>query len=387
MAPTLQIMIPKQDSRSKHPTPSPTPVRGTVSDTETIQDETHQRIEMVSPASATDAFVNQPSNSEQDTRGETTTQVSSLAVTEPEAGEKSNDNDIAGPSDKSNQEETTEDKSPKPSSLAPAAIHSDTAVQECIGESRPSAGFNDSAHTLLSHGKYRAMYFPDACHICDSCENIIFCIHGPLKALRRNNDKANEEEGQNEAVDEYPTGYGAADYEGSTVSRDQDCKAPWDAVPQSTKSGGNAAAPTATAEEPLYLRVKYDSRPFPDPSGSKNTGERGACCTIVSGIRPSDPFPVVMATILHRLKGTDGTHNPYPIAPTAQIDYVDIQFGAIAAHAPGFLGRRKIEEDNVGDLLNYLRHRQGGDDILEVFLVPMNEQDPLEHVPNESLVW
>ena len=207
------------------------------------------------------------------------------------------------------------------------------------------------------------------------------------QAQSSKNDEVNEREGQNEPVDEHPAGYGAADYERSIVSRDQDWNVPWDAAPPSTKAGGKAEAPIVTADEPLYLLVKYDSRPFPDPSGSKNTGERGACCTIVSCIPPSDPFPVVMATILHRLKGTDSTHNPYPITPTAQIDYVGIQFGAVAAHAPGFLGRRKIEEDNVGDLLNYLRQRQGGDDILEVFLVPMNEQDSQEHASKTSEGW
>lgn len=94
-----------------------------------------------------------------------------------------------------------------------------------------------------------------------------------------------------------------------------------------------------------------------------------------------------MAKILHRLKGTDGTSNAYPIVPTAQIDYVEIQFGAIAAHAPGLLGRGRIESDNVGDLMKFLRQRTGGDDMLEVFLVPMNEQDAQEHVPKTSEDW
>lgn len=213
--------------------------------------------------------------------------------------------------------------------------------------------------------------YRDTWRVCDSCGNILRCSHGTSQAQSGNNDEVNEGEGQNEAVDEYSAAWDGV----------------WDAVLPSTEAGGKAEAPIATAEEPLYLLVKYDSRPFPDPSGSRNTGERGACCTIVSGIRPSDPFPVVMATILHRFKGTDGSHNPYLIAPTAQIDYVDIQFGAIAAHAPGFLGRRKIEEGNVGELLNYLRQRQGGDDILEIFLVPMNEQDLQEHVSKTFEDW
>ncbi len=173
----------------------------------------------------------------------------------------------------------------------------------------------------------------------------------------------------------------AAEYNRTILPPGQGSNVSWNATPPPSESGDDIEAQSAAAgEKPLYLLVKYDSRPFPDPSGANNTGERGASYTIVSGVLPSNPYPTVMAKILHRLKGTDGTHNPYPIAPTAQIDYVDIQFGAIAAHAPGFLGRRKIEADNVADLLHYLRQRTGGDDILEVFLVPMNEQEAQEHV-------
>ena len=172
------------------------------------------------------------------------------------------------------------------------------------------------------------------------------------------------------------------------VAPGQGWNVPWNAVPSPTEAGGEDEAPSAAAEEgPLYLLVKYDSRPFPDPIGAENNGERGASYTVVSGILPSDPYPTVMAKIWHRLKGTDGSHNPYPIVPTAQIDYVDIRFGVIAAHAPGFLGRRKIEEDNVGDLMCYLRQRTGGDDVLEVFLVPMNEQDAQEHIPKSFGDW
>ena len=60
------------------------------------------------------------------------------------------------------------------------------------------------------------------------------------------------------------------------------------------------------------------------------------------------------------------TAAPYPIAPTAQVDFVDVRFGAIAAHALGFLGRRNIDEEYVGDLLKYLRQRTAGDDIHEL---------------------
>ena len=181
---------------------------------------------------------------------------------------------------------------------------------------------------------------------------------------------------------------GANENDRTVVPPGQGWNIAWNDTPAPTEARGEFEAPSAAAEEiPLYLLVKYDSRRFPDPSGAENAGEHGASYTIASGILLSDSYPTVMAKILHRLKGTDGTHNPYPIAPTAQIDYVDIQFGATATHAPGFLGRRKIEEDNVGDLLNYLRQRTGGDDILEVFLVPMIEQDAQEHVPKTYEDW
>ena len=373
----------QQEAGYEYPTPPPTPVKGTLSDTEPIQDQPHQRIEVVSSTATTDTLPSEPSTSEQDTYGEGTTQISSLAVMNPETGEKSDDKDIAGPSHRGHQEGRTEIQNPMLSSAAPAAINSDTAVEEEIGGSGNSADFNTGAHTSLPYEEFR-----DTWHVCDSCGNILRCSYGTSPAESGNGNEVTDGEAQNQAAEEDLVAWnGAADYEGTMVPLGIDWNVPWDAAPQLAEAVGEAEAPIAIGEEPLHLLVKYDSRPFPDPSGSGNTGERGAGYTIVSSILPSNPYPVVMANILHRLKGTDGTHNPYPIAPTAQIDYVDVQFGAIAAHAPGFLGRRKIEEDNVGDLLNYLRQRQGGDDILEVFLVPMNEQDPQEHIPETYENW
>ena len=375
--------IPQQEAGYEFPTPPLTPVKRTISDTKTIQDQAHQRIEGLSSTATTDTFSGEPSTSEQDPNGESTTQASNLAIVEPKAEEKSDNKDISGASDKSNQEERTEVENAKPSTSAPAAIHSDTPVEEEIEEIRHSANINDGTYAPLPYEEFR-----DTWHICDSCGNIVRCIHGTSQAQSSNENEVTSGEGQNQAGEEDPTAWnGAADYEISMVQSGQDWNIPWDAAPRLAEAAGEAEAPTASREEPLHLLVKYDSRPFPDPSGSRNTGQRGASYTIVSCILPSNPYPVVMANILHRLKRTDGTHNPYPIAPTAQIDYVDVQFGAIAAHAPGFLGRRRIEEDNVGDLLNYLRQRQGGDDILEVFLVPMNEQDPQEHVPKTFEDW
>ena len=386
MAPQDKMKLPQQDAGFEHPTPPPTPpptlVKETFSNTETIQDQAHPGIEVASSALSTDALPIEPSTPEQDTQGESTTQPSSLAVMKPKIGDKSDDRDIAGLSNKGNQEEGAESKSPKPSSSAPAAIPNDATIQEEIQRSRPSADFDDDACTLLPYEEFRNTW-----HTCDSCGNILRCSHSTSET-QSDHDEVSDGEGQSKAVEECSTVWnGAADHDGIVVQPGQDWNVRWDTAPQPTKAGGEAEAPTAAPEDPLFLLVKYDSRPFPDSSGASNTGERGASYTIVSGILPSDPYPTVMIKILHRLKGADGTHNPYPIAPTAQIDYVDIQFGAIAAHAPGFLGRRKIEEDNVGDLLNYLRQRTGGDDILEVFLVPMNEQDPQEHVPKTFEDW
>lgn len=62
MAAQNKMEIPQQEAGYEHPTPPPTPVKGALSDTETIQDQPHQRIEVVSPASATDTFPSEPSN-------------------------------------------------------------------------------------------------------------------------------------------------------------------------------------------------------------------------------------------------------------------------------------------------------------------------------------
>lgn len=75
---------------------------------------------------------------------------------EPKAGEESDDKDIAGPSDKSNLEERTENGSPMPSSAAPAAIHSDTAVEEEIGESG-----NETLTFILLSLRISLIWYPD----------------------------------------------------------------------------------------------------------------------------------------------------------------------------------------------------------------------------------
>ncbi|CAD6571156.1 MAG: hypothetical protein ASARMPREDX12_004146 [Alectoria sarmentosa] len=332
------------------------------------------------------------------------------------------DEDLASPRDKGKQKEDIENESTEPSSSDMEANQNNTAGDFEDQEPKPSDTTNDGAYTPPSYEEFR-----DTWHNCDRCGNILRCSFRTPQAQNDDEEVDDEEisdemEAQDEKSNEQPTVWSlvlyfarlvalhlplfarlfpcagidptggnwneAADYDSTTMAPGQGWNVPWNAVFSPAEAGGEDEALSAAAEErPLCLLVKYDSRPFPDPSGAKNTGERGAGYTIVSGILPSNPYPTVMAKILHRLKGTDGSHNPYPIAPTAQIDHVDIQFGAIAAHAPGFLGRRKIDEDNVGDLLCYLRQRTGGDDVLEVFLVPMNEQDAQEHIPKSFGDW
>ena len=123
-------MIPRREAGCERPIPPPTPVRETFSDTETTQVQIYQGIEEVRAAPATEASLSEPSNSEHDTQGGSTTQVSSLVVTKAEAGEISDDKVNAGPSDKSSQKITTENENLMTSSTAPAAIHSDTAIEE-----------------------------------------------------------------------------------------------------------------------------------------------------------------------------------------------------------------------------------------------------------------
>lgn len=180
---------------------------------------------------------------------------------------------------------------------------------------------------------------------------------------------------------------GQADYHATIVPPAQGWNTAEYATPPTEPGDEIEAASAAAEEEPLDLRVRYYSRPLPATSESENIGENGVCYTKVSNILPSDSYPAVMAKILHRLKEMDRTHSPHSFAPTVQIDYVDIQFGATAAQAPGFPWRRKIDYDNVGELLNYLRQRTAGDDILEVFLVPLNEQDAKEHVSKTCEDW
>ncbi len=397
----------------------PIPVTGTFLNKEIAQGQARQGAEVVSSAPVTDVSYFEPSIPEQDNQDGCLTQPSNPAEVgvSPEVGDESDDETLAGPSGKRKQEEIIENENPEASNLAPLAVPNERAGETEVPESMPSEITNYGDYTTPPFEEFR-----DAWHNCDQCGNIIRCSFKTPQAQYDDTEVDDGTEIQTETPEKQPTARGvasyltrlnllhsplfarllsrtgvlttgggwtdAADYDRTILPPGQGWNGSRNTTPPPSEARGDVDAPRAAAEEePLYLPVKYDSRPFPDPSGVQNTGERGASYTIVSGIVPSNPYLTVMAKILHRLKGTDGTRNPYPIAPTAQIDYVDIQFGAIAAHAPRFLGRRKIEADNVADLLNYLGQRTGGDDILEVFLVPMNEQDPHEHFRQTFEDW
>ena len=397
----------------------PTPVTGTIPHIETAQGQPRQGTEVASSAPVTDVSYFEPSIPKQENQDGSLTQSSNPAEVgfSPEVGDGSDDETFAGPSGKGKQEKVIENKSPEASNLTPVRIPNERAEETEVLESGPSDVTNRGDYTRPPDDEFR-----DAWHNCDQCGNIIRCSFKTPQAQYDATEVDDETENQTETSGKQSTAQGMAVYitrlivlrfplfarllsrigvltkgggwteatetDRTIVPAAQGWNVSWTATPPPSEPGDAVKTQSAAAEEkPLYLLVKYDSRPFPDPSGAQNTGERGASYTIVSDILPSNPYPTVMSKILHRLKGTDGTHNPYPIAPTAQIDHVDIQFGAIAAHAPGFLGRRKIEAENVADLLHYLRQRAGGDDILEVFLVPMNEPDAQERVSKTYEDW
>lgn len=370
MASPNQTNLPQQQTDYEHLTPPPSPTTATFPNTEVAGDQAQQQIDIASSASsppATGASPSEPSTLEQKTQDGNTTQP----------------------------------PNPEPSSSATAANPYDRPVDLEDQESGPS--------DTTSDGSYNPSLYEecDTWHDCDRCGNIIRCSFETFQT--RNVDKVHDgAEVRNKASEEQPTarglllylarlialhfplfarlfpciGVNAAGgnkngqphYHATIVPAAQGWNIARYATPPPTGAGGEIEAASAVVEEkPLSLRVKYQSRPIPDPSEAENTRERGASYTTVSDILPSDSYPAVMAKILHQLKGTDGTHSPYPMTTTA--------------HAPGFLGRKRIEDDNVGDLLNYLRQHRGGDDILDIFLVPVNEQDAQQHVPNTYEDW